>query len=461
MNIQDGYAICYPQIKHPLLLEKDNLKQEYITLVKYYTDKYCVDDKLALFRLKTFSMALFGTTDLSNVFLPGENVSKLSRAITKTRFIPFRLYSYRYLLLFDCLLIIASEDENIGMKICNDLKSTINKRYHNTMDTMLSQMYKGDAAFAINKLITDEMVEEWNRIRSFINSLNRILTFTATMSAGKSTLINAIIGKELSYAKMAACTSTIIKFLTSPSRGSLCNIFYGEQMKQFQGAGDIREFTKGRKEPCCVNTFFISPLSSRKITLIDTPGVNSSQNLEHRKITRTELTSASTDILVYVIPVENYGSEGDFEHLSFIRKNVNYNSIIFVVNMMDSCDLEDDSVDEIVNNIEEHLIAIGFEKPIVCPMSAKAGMLIKQAMFGTELSDNDKKACSAYVGLFLNDGLKLGSLYPPVEKLSIRNDIGWLENTPDEVWSAFINTGIPGFEKLILNLDKEDKECWT
>lgn len=457
MNTQDGYAICYPQIKHPLASEKDDLKKKYISLLKFYLDKYCNDKQLALFRLKTFSKALFGTADMSNTFAPEETVSKLSGAITKTRFTPFRLFSYRYLFLYDCIFIMAANDEALGKQICSDLKSTVNSRYHNTMDTMISKMYLGESGFANNKLITNEMVDEWNRARTFINSHNRNITFTATMSAGKSTLINAIIGKELSYAKMAACTSTIMKFITSPSRGTLCIIFYDDQIKQFQSEGDVREFTKGRKEPCKVNSFFLSPLSSQRVTLIDTPGVNSSQNPMHKKITRTELTSDATDILVYVIPVENYGSEDDFDHLSYIKKKVSYNRIVFVINMMDSCDFEDDSISEIVDHIKEHLVSIGFEKPIVCPMSAKAGMLMKQALFGTGLSENDKKYCATYIGLFLNTELALGTWYPPVEKTVVRSNTGWLKYDSDEIWIAYINTGLPGFETLLLNLAKEDR----
>ena len=455
MNILEGYAICYPQLTHPLMSEKDDLKRKYISLLKSYADNFCPNDQVILYRLKTFSMALFGITELSDVFLLDENISKLAGTIMKTRFTPFRLFSYRYLFLYDCIFIMAANDEALGERICNELKSTVNSHYHYTLDSMKKKMYLGDPDFASKKLITDEMVVEWNRVRTYINSHNRNITFTATMSAGKSTLINAIIGKELSYAKMAACTATVMKFITSPTQGTHCNIFNDDQIKQLQAECDVREFTKGREVPCNINSFFLSTLSSQKVTLIDTPGVNSSQNPKHKKITRIELTSESTDILVYVIPVENYGSEGDFEHLSYIKKKVSYNRIVFVVNMMDSCDFEDDSVSEIVTNIKEHLTDIGFEEPIVCPISAKAGMLIKQALYGSELSANDKKACAAYVGMFQNKELELGILYPSVEKITSKNDTTWLEIDTDKIWSAYINTGLPGFETLLLSLTKE------
>jgi GTPase Era involved in 16S rRNA processing len=455
MNTLEGYDICYPQIQHPLISEKEDLKKKYISLLKFYADKFCPDDQIVLYRLKAFYIALLGKNDLSDVFLPDEQVTKLTGVIMKTRFTPFRLFSYRYLFLYDCLFILAINDEVLGEKICDELKKTVNSRYHNTLDSMKQKMYLCESDFASRKLITHEMITEWNRARAYINSHNRNITFTATMSAGKSTLINAIIGKELSYAKKAACTATIMKFITSPTKGTYCNIFYNEQVMQLQAESDVREFTKGREIPCNINSFFLSPLTSQRVTLVDTPGVNSSQNPQHKKIARTELTSSSTDILVYVIPVENYGSEGDYAHLSFIKNKVNYNRIVFVVNMMDSCDFEDDSVSEIVTNIKEHLTDIGFQEPVVCPISAKAGMLIKQALYGSVLSTNDKKACATYVEMFQDKELELSVLYPAVEKISSKNDTTWLSANFDNIWSAYINTGLPGFETLILNLTKE------
>lgn len=455
MNILDGYAICYPKIQHPLSVEKSDLKMKYIALLKYYADKFCPGNQVIEYRLKTFSLSLLGTNDFSNSLPPDGNINKLIGTIMKTRFTPFRLFSYRYLFLFDCIFILAIDNEELGNKICDELKATINSRYHNTLNSMKEKMYLCDSDFVSKKLITNEMVDEWIRAKEYINSRNRNISFTATMSAGKSTLINAIIGKELSYAKMAACTATVMKFITSPTSGIDSNIFYNDQVKLFQSESNVRDFTKGQEIPCSINSYFFSPLSCCHITLIDTPGVNSSQNPKHKKLTREELSSGSTDILVYVIPVENYGSEDDYIHLSYTKKKVDYNRIVFVVNMMDSCDFEDDSVSEIITNIREHLSDIGYEEPIVCPMSAKAGMLIKQALYGSALSENDKKACSTYVDMFQNTELELGSLYPPVTKILSKNDTNWLSSDFEKIWSAYINTGLPGFETLLLSLTKE------
>ena len=111
---------------------------------------------------------------------------------------------------------------------------------------------------------------------------------------------------------------------------------------------------------------------------MDTPGVNSSLNPQHKELVRKEFSDNNPEILVYVIPVETYGSEDDYNHLKYVLKKVSYGRIIFVVNMMDTYDPEDDSVEDILQNIRAHLSEIGFENPMVCPVSAKAGLLIKK-----------------------------------------------------------------------------------
>lgn len=451
----DRYAICYPQITHPLALEKEELKRKYIYLLRYYADKYCPGNQAILYRIKTLSNVLFSKKE-SDISPQGEEYSIAVGIVMKTRFTPFRLFSYRYIFLFDLLFIMAVDDDKLGNDLCRELESKVNKRYYNAFEEMKDKMYAGTNDYAYKKLISDEMVEAWENTRNYLISKNRNVTFTATMSAGKSTLINAIVGREVSYAKKAACTATVMSIKTSPSKGDLMNALCNDELQTMQSEQEIRAFTKGLETPCSIYGCFLSPLTQRKITLIDTPGVNSSQNPEHKKVTRNELTGENTDVLVYVIPVENYGSDGDFDHLTYIKKRVQYRNILFVVNMMDSCDLEDDSVDEIVANIKEHLESIGFDDPIICPMSAKAGMLIKQALYGSLSSENDKTACKTYIGTFQKKELSLAKLYPEVQRKNGMNDVSWLQVDMETIWNAFINTGLPGFEALLYTITKED-----
>ena len=159
-------------------------------------------------------------------------------------------------------------------------------------------------------------------------------------------------------------------------------------------------------------------------------------------ITRNTLCAKEHDAIVYVIPVESYGSESDYFHLKYILEKVKFKQIVFVVNMIDTCDFEDDSIAEIIDNVKSHLESIGYKAPIVCPMSAKAGLLLKQYITGQKLSDASRELAKSFCDMFYRDEFDLSSYYGngfdfiPMEKLQ----------------RAYEHTGLPQFEKTLKNI---------
>lgn len=449
------YTISYPKIAHPLSVKKMELKAKYIAIIYYLTEKHASNDTAVHFRLRSL-MDILGVTD-SMIDIPkSKSFEAYVASITRTRFSPFRFFTYRYILLYDCLFVLAIGNEELGNTICKELKLGLNKRYHSSLDNMKSKMYKEMIDFSDGKLISKELYDTWVSVRNYIRTQRRWITFSATMSAGKSTLINSIIGKQIAQTKKAACTANIMTISCAPLKTDSLSIQLSDSVKNLSAADNIAHMTKGLEVPTDICTYFLSPLTQRKITLIDTPGVNSSQNPKHKEITRLELSSNRTDILVYVIPVESYGSDDDFNHLVYIKKKVNYSRILFVINMMDTCDTEEDSVAEIVSNLREHLISIGYNQPVICPMSARAGGLIKQALYGRLESENDKKQCITLKNTFLNEELSLSHYYPEVQRKPFVNDLSWLSDDHDLIWKAFINTGLPGFEELLCRISEEE-----
>ena len=294
--------------------------------------------------------------------------------------------------------------------------------------------------FAKETLITDEMVKSWEIIKKYYASKEKKVVFTATMSAGKSTLINAIIGRELSPAKKSACTSSIIEFCSLPLKRDTYYIYCDDNEMQ----GDekfVQNYLKANRNSLEIYGYFDSELSETQIRFVDTPGINSSRNPEHKKITREALKSCKDAIIVYVIPVENYGSEDDYIHLNYIKKNVEYSDIIFVVNMIDTCDFEDDSLPQIMKDIKEHLVSIGFEDPRVYPISAKAGLELKHLSRGYVMTQNERVSAEVFSKKFVKDEYRLIDYYP-----QLRNG----EETTESERRDLNNTGLMMFEKLLL-----------
>lgn len=441
------YEVAYPAIMHPVINEKEQFKKKYILLLEHYISVFMDESETekSIYRLNILSQILLNKS-VKDLHATSGNNNGVS--FSKGNRIKFRLMPYQYIFLFDALFILGIEDEKLGNCLCEEILRITNTRFHKSLKEMARKMYSNDSLFSEKCAIPLELLDAWKDARNYLTSNKRCITFTATMSAGKSTLINALIGQTLSFSKKAACTSTVLRFLTSPCKTQKFCVADNDDKVSFLSAQEVRAFTNSLTKPCEIMGHFDSILSTQRVEVIDTPGVNSSLNPEHKKITREEL-KRGTDILIYVIPVEYYGSEDDYNHLLYIKKNISYNNILFVINMMDSCNLEDDSIDEIVCNVKNHLIEVGFENPCVCPISAKAGGLLKKAVMGIWLSDNDKTECNVFKAKFINEELQLEKYYP---NFNIKRD-----NKVDELlWRAFVSTGLPGFESLLYQCIREE-----
>lgn len=430
-------VVYYPLIRHPLFNEKEELKRKYVALIKKYAEKYEIEEK-RIYDLQMLQHAIFGE---HNTNLACWSYTDRDEAeVLKTRFSPFNFFSYRYLFLFDCLMLFAVSDNRKGEHICEEIKGHIHSRYHKRIDTMVSMMYSGDEKFAEKTLISIDMVRAWMDARKYSQSREHSVYFTATMSAGKSTLVNSIIGEDLSDTKNAACTSNIIKFHVAPNINDRYTIINADVSQYLRDASYVRECIRNSTQQIDIVGYFSSVLHEGKYTLVDTPGVTALLNPQHKELTRKELSDNKPEILVYVIPVETYGSEDDYKHLKYILKKVLYEQIIFVVNMMDTYDPEDDSVEDILQDIRDHLSEIGFENPMVCPISAKAGLLIKKMVQNTAMTDNERKSAENFIKLFSKSEYDFGKYYPLVK------------NEGDCHNRALLSTGLPGLEQVIFGL---------
>ena len=74
-----------------------------------------------------------------------------------------------------------------------------------------------------------------------------------------------------------------------------------------------------------------------RICLIDTPGINSYLNINHKEITENVINSNDYNKLVYVINATNIGAKDDINYINQIYNTVKGKQIIFVLNKIDLC----------------------------------------------------------------------------------------------------------------------------
>lgn len=239
----------------------------------------------------------------------------------------------------------------------------------------------------------------------------------ATMSSGKSTLLNAILGKEILPSKNEACTATIcrIKDVDGLKNFRLrAETIDGKVISDWKeiNSDDIKKYNEeGNKMG--INLFLEGDVpginsDEMNLILIDTPGPNNSQNTEHKEATYKFIKDTKNNPLVlYVMNATQHGTNDDANLLSEISEIVKNNGkqaeerFIFALNKIDCFDPEKESINTLIENSKEYLRRFGIENPKIFPISAEAAKLVRLRERGEELSRVQRGNLQSYEMNFL------------------------------------------------------------
>lgn len=450
MSMFDNDIYYYPLIVHPLAVERKDVKNSYFSLLQHFCKTLNAQDVLNSVRFGRYKKDYFAENDYLSC-----DYKKVAKQILGTHFVPFKFFTYRFVFVFDCIYLFAYDDYERAKAICIEARKYINRRYHKRLDDLVDDLFSGKQISGQYPLISEDMLVAWSSLQVHRSTLDKKVIFTATMSAGKSTLINAIFGKDFAFTKKAACTSTVVGYIPMPIYHQNYLICRTDADRMDCPAADVRNYLEAQHSSANLIGYCASILSKTKLSIYDSPGINSSQHPEHKTITREALSNMQYDCVVYVISVENYGSSDDYTHLKYILQHASYKKIIFVVNMLDTCDDEDDDIEAIIFDIRKHLSDIGFSNPAVCPISAKAGLLFKQKLLGQELTQNAEKTRIELQSKFNAQFFDLSCFYPNflVNDLSIANTPNFLPGTEEfdktNLITAYLHSGLPQFERML------------
>lgn len=195
---------------------------------------------------------------------------------------------------------------------------------------------------------------------------------TATMSAGKSTLINAMIGQNICKSQNLACTSQLHYIINQPLDTALTSE-YGDTPIT------IAKDKLDSQEADITYVSYNGRLSEQRIVICDSPGVNYSGEIKHKQITDQMISSESYQMIIYLMNATQLGTTDDEAHLATIQKYDRKKTILFVMNKIDLFHDEDGDIESIILKQTKYLESRGFHKPLICPVSAKAGFLSKKA----------------------------------------------------------------------------------
>ena len=192
-----------------------------------------------------------------------------------------------------------------------------------------------------------------------------------------------------------------------------------------------------------VGTYFRTiKTSSKRIWLIDTPGVNSSQNIEHQQLTDRIICDTNGDLLIYLLNGENIGTDDDRKHLLFVLEKYHGN-ILFVVNKLDRFRKNEDSIEGTLKAVVEDLKIIGFENPYVVPVSSYAAYLAKMNIFSEPLDADEQDELERMSRKMKKPEYQLDKYYPEKIKAAVTIE------SDEESHQLLLHSGILHLEEII------------
>lgn len=240
-------------------------------------------------------------------------------------------------------------------------------------------------------------------------SITKKIMVTATMSAGKSTLINAFVGKRIMMTQNESCTAIPWEITEDLSASEPYGMYKKMQIKFKAEMATTLHNMKKSSISIFTPMYRISDNTIWK--LIDTPGVNSSIDFDHKRLTEINIEKMEYDVLLYVLNGSHIGTTDDEEHLRFIQRIVPSEKIIFVINKIDQFRQGQDSIRRSVEDLKKRLIDIGFENPVIQPVSARAGFLEKCELQKNELSEEEMDELDLYKRKFNRSEFNLATKY--------------------------------------------------
>jgi predicted GTPase len=310
------------------------------------------------------------------------------------------------LLLCDLALILL--DETTILQAGTLLKSFLSDRQSVLLAGMIQALFE-DETIQTTYSYAYDLINQYRKNRKFANRKERRYIVTATVSTGKSTLINAIIGKPVTRSSQEACTANLCYLYNKPFEDNAIHLF-DSRLNLRADYNDLTGTVKS--EVSHVASYFrMWEQSQRRVCIIDTPGVNSAQNRDHGKISRKALTEERHDNLLYVLNANRLGVDDEYGHLKYVSENVPKEKTIFILNKLDNFRKTEDSIEVSIASVRNDLNRFGYENPVICPMSAYFALLIKMKQNGEPLDENEEDAYNFYVRKYSKPEYDLSRYY--------------------------------------------------
>ncbi len=293
-----------------------------------------------------------------------------------------------------------------------------------------------------------------NQLEENLEQTNEV-AIVATMSSGKSTLMNAFLGQRLMPSKNEACTAKII------------SIQHDDTKKEFvdfnNQAIDLKKLQELNQGSPQTQIRLKGPISSfsdiGQFELIDTPGPNNSQDASHKKVTYDFIKSEEKPLILLMLDGTKLLTDDEAEFLQVIAretakdssKKIDEDRFIFVVNKSDRFRRDDDNIEIIKHNIYSTLKRFNIQNPKIHFISAHNALLSRLSLNNQYMAEDDEDeldlmrrkvkrgACTFY---------QYSDLSPNVQK-TLEDEMNKATEEKDLESLVLLTSGVAGLELSI------------
>ena len=331
----------------------------------------------------------------------------------------------------------------------------------------IAEIFSEIQAGPFEELKSKDIKKAFNNAKSSEFPVNVI----ATMSAGKSTLINALLQQKLMPSKQEACTATITEIKDTDNdifnataynaEGQLLETHPELSLQIMQSLNDNAEISRIIAEG---NIPFVNS-DDVALVLVDTPGPNNSRDPEHKAATYRMLDESSKTLVLYIMNATQLAVTDDFQLLSHVADSMKVGGkqskdrFLFVVNKLDEFSEGEDSVQSAIDKVKKYLEDKGIENPNIFPASALTALNIRTILKDVDMENlNFDTLDSDMFGVIAklkkvnsNEQLHLEKYAPltPSVRGSINSQLSEAVENKDSKKEALVHTGIISIEEAI------------
>lgn len=369
------------------------------------------------------------------------------------------------------ILVEESRDKNFQIEFVGletdfeDLQAAISE----AKDVSVSFIFKKkpsveEVEHEVNRIFIDiqngpiEKLRDYSIVEAFKKSKNQLfeVNVVATMSSGKSTLINALIDKKLMPVANMATTATIVRIIDTEQdnfsakaydkNGKVIredsNIIY-KTMKEWNSDESISSIDIYGRIPCVKS-------AGMKLVLVDTPGPNNSRDPHHQQMTYRMLENSDKSLVLFVMNGTQLNVNDEKNFMDYVCDCMakggkqSRERYIFAINKMDSFNPEDESPEDALKQAKNVLEDNRILYPNIFPVSAQAALEARTQPLIHNVKDSYANVLRNFKEFAFDDYYEYNHL-----PISVQKRMESLLVNADEDLNIEIHSGIVSIEQAI------------